>query len=92
VLIAHEISESCGHFGRWNLGLAVTNLKGAASWKVTERFLTPSVPYSGDEYVGTTSATFEEIAADPLGVTSRLFGRLNRALNGGKVPLPRPVS
>jgi hypothetical protein len=90
VLIADVISKECGHYGAWNLGLAVTNLKGAVSWRATQSFGAYAVPFSADGYVETARVTGEEIDGDPVQVASRLFGRLNRALNGGAVPLPTP--
>ena len=91
VFIAQIVSEACGHFGSWDFGLAVTNLRGAVSWKVTERFLGTAVPFSSEEYVQVARATLDEVLADPLQVATRLVGKLNRALNGGSVPLPQPA-
>ncbi len=90
VLIARVISRQCGHFGAWDLGLAVTNLKGAVSWKATQSFRGYAVPFSAEEYIEITRATVEELEADAVTVTGRLFARLNRALNDGSVPIPVP--
>lgn len=92
VLIAEVISDACGHYGSWDLGLAVTNLKGAISWKATQSLSGYGVPFSSDEYLEVAGATADEIGASPVDVTQRLFGRLNRALNHGSIPLPLPVS
>jgi hypothetical protein len=91
MLISRVVSEACGHFGSWDFGLGVTNLRGAVSWKVTQRFLGSAVPFSSDEYLRVTRATLDDVIADPGAVTARLFGKLNRALNGGDIPVPRPA-
>lgn len=90
VLIARVISRECGHYGAWDLGLAVTNLKGARSWKATQGFRGYAVPFSAEEYIETTTASVEELEADPRTVVGRLFARLNRALNDGAVAMPSP--
>lgn len=87
ILMASVISEVCGHFGNWTIGLGISNLQGCVSWRVTQNFLGNAVPYSSAEYIAATMATRDAVDQDPRGVMERVFARLNRGLNGGSVPV-----
>ena len=90
-LIAGVIADKCEHNGAWDLGLAVTNLRGAVSWAASRSLTGYAVPYSSDDYKEVASAMSAELTTDPVEIVGRLFARLNRALNGGSVPIPRPA-
>ncbi len=83
VITASVVAQEGGYFGPWSLGLALSNLRGAVSWFTSENLLGHGVAYSESDYRMTTEASFEDLRARPDDVVERLFGRLNRALNGG---------
>ena len=84
IVTAAVIARSGGYFGPWALGLAVTNLRGAVSLSEHQTAMGRALPFSEDEYRMTTDASFHALEQDPDGLLERLYGRLNRALSGGR--------
>ena len=80
--------------GRWRAGTYLTRLAGARPWE-RQNMWSSGVPYTSDSYLQSTTATTEEMVADPWAVTSRLTHRLLRGLNvldqhRDKPPFARP--
>lgn len=88
VLIASELSAQCGFEGTWEFDFAITGLSGAVSHTVWMDFRSEATPYSGDVYREAASATTIEMRDHLDDVVLRLVGRLNRALNDGKLGVP----
>lgn len=84
IVAAGVIARSGGYFGPWTLGLAVTNLRGAVSLFEHQNAMGRALPFSENEYRMTTEAYFDALEQDPDVLVERLFGRLNRALSGGR--------
>lgn len=88
---ATAVSDATGYEGRWDMGVAVTNLDGAVSffrsdnWWVDREDL-PA--YRSTDYRRTWTGATSELR-DPDAVVERLVGPLNRTLNDGRLRLPR---
>lgn len=82
VVGALTIAAKTNYFGTWCFGLAVTNLRGAASAaaRSANRWIDQSTRYSEDRYLRITQASHERLKGDPAGVVADLFDPLNRAL------------
>ncbi len=87
ILVAAMIGERSGFSGSWDTGVAITNLSGAISSAVLNGFYT-GTPYSENEYRQVVRLTTQELRQDPDAVVNRLLGRLNRAFNGDRFPVP----
>lgn len=74
VRIASAVADHCGYFGPWMLGVAATGIAGLTA--TNGRQLGQDV----EEYRMVTTASTEELAQFPGFVTTRLTGRLLRAL------------
>ncbi len=78
--VARIVSDTAGHWGSWDLAVALTGLRGKGSFIADYSFgLRPS-PYAGDEYKEGTRASIQELKARPGHVADRLLGRFVRAL------------
>lgn len=90
---AIAVVDATGYQGRWDIGVAVTNMDGAVSffrsdnWWVDREDL-PA--YRSKDYRRTWSGTTSELRNNPDAVVERLVGPLNRTLNDGRLQLPRP--
>lgn len=89
IMAAGVIGESCSYFGPWDFGLVIAPMRGRHSESARRSLLGGRPPYSEDGYEATTSATLEEIQADPVAIVERLLGRLNRAFGGSHPLVPR---
>jgi hypothetical protein len=78
---ARAVADKTGYVGNWDFGLALTGTRHTYSFTLASNFFADPLPYAGDNYVQTTSATFAELVSAPEAVVDRLFGRLNRTLN-----------
>lgn len=80
---AAVISQECDFRGDWDLGLAITGLRGAISSEALHdiRFGMVAGPYPEDGYRASTRATAGEVGTTPLDIATRLTDRLNRVLN-----------
>ncbi|MDP8930742.1 MAG: ATP-binding protein [Actinomycetota bacterium] len=89
MLIAGNVAETCDFRGSWDVGVAVTGLRGKLSarlWETGNRLV--AAPYSEDEHFETVRVTWDELTQDPDRVVDRLLRALNLALNGGVAPIP----
>ena len=89
LLVAGEVVAATGYGGSWDLGLAVTNLRGCHAYSLHNqfggRFL--DVPYSADVYEQTVRVESDALVRSPVEVLESLYGRLHRGLSGGGVPV-----
>jgi hypothetical protein len=98
VTAAKVISDECNYFDGWDFGLAVTNIKGSKSAALLGRqrgviSLMETFPsYSEQDYRQNTQATYEQLISDTDEVVEKLFGRLNRGLNQGRVSIPKFIA
>lgn len=88
VRAAGLVADKTAYFGNWEFGVAMTNMRGATSWKIHSRLWSATLQYADDDYRAVTVATFAEVTDGRDAVVARLVGRLNRALNDGTLPLP----
>jgi hypothetical protein len=90
--LAAVVSGDTGFAGDWEVGVAITDLRGCVShfrmkgWMV-DREDCPSYPE--DSYERTWCGSAADLAARN-GVVARLVGPLNRAMNDGRSPMPMP--
>lgn len=84
IACASVVADAAGYGGPWLLGLAVTNLKGAVSWSVVQSFAASPAAYSEADYLETIEASNHALVSDVDGLVRRLYGRLDRALTGGR--------
>jgi hypothetical protein len=88
ILIAAAVAETTDYLGQWDLGIAITGLRGLVSWRLVQRGDTlTAAPFSEDGYRETARVTYERLANEPDSIVEDLTGRLNRAL-GGSAPVP----
>lgn len=89
LLTAAEVVATTGYGGSWDLGLAVTNLRGCHAYSLHDkfggRFL--DVPYSADSYEQAVRVDSDALVRSPIEVLESLCGRLHRGLSGGGVPI-----
>lgn len=87
--LANGISETCGYFGPWSIGVAATGVSGLAAYDGRRSF--PFVNSSQRYDIGTDSyemvrtVTLDDISRRPGTVTGWLWGRFLRALNRAQV-------
>lgn len=77
--LLRQIAEETGYWGSWDLGVAVTDLRGAVSWFYVKSFRSTGPGYSDAGYRMTTRTTFEEASSRANAVADRLLGRIIRA-------------
>lgn len=89
LLAAAAVAEATRYNGAWDLGLAVTNLRGGHAFSLHEVFGSrhQDVPYSAASYEQTVRVDTETLTAAPLDVLESLYGRLHRGLSGGGISL-----
>lgn len=89
LLVAGEVVTSTGYGGSWDLGLAVTNLRGCHAYSLHNRFggRFLDVPYSADVYEQTARVESDALVRSPVEVLESLYGRLHRGLSGGGIPV-----
>lgn len=90
--LAGVVSGDTGFTGDWEVGVAITDLRGCVSHfrmrgLMVDREDCP--PYPEDSYERTWRGSTADLAA-PDGIVARLVGPLNRALNDGRCPMPMP--
>ena len=85
VVCASVIAEAAAYRGPWLLGLAVTNLRGALSWHLVQDFAGSALPYSETDYLETIEVPYDALVSDVDTLVHRLYGRLDRALTGGRL-------
>ena len=89
MLIAAVVAETADYLGQWDLGIAVTGLRGLVSSRLVRRGDTwAATPFSDDDYRQTVRVTYERLIREPDLIVEGLTGRLNRAL-GGSAPVPQ---
>jgi hypothetical protein len=92
VLIAAVVAETADYLGQWDLGIAVTGLRGLVSWRrVQAGEIWGAEPFSENDYRQTVRVTYERLVKEPDSIVEDLTGRLNRAL-GGSAPVPHAPS
>lgn len=84
--IARAVATTSGHWGPWNIGIAVTGLSAKVSWELAEGFGRQLTAYSAEDYRRGTRASLEELASTPGTVLERLAGPLARALDSHEDP------
>jgi hypothetical protein len=90
VLIAAVVAETADYLGQWDLGIAVTGLRGLVSSRLVRRGdMWAATPFSEDDYRQTVRVTYERLVKEPDSIVEDLTGRLNRAL-GGSALVPKP--
>jgi hypothetical protein len=82
---AQVVADAAGYRGPWLLGLAVTNLRGAVSRHLTRSFTGIATAYSESDYFQTIEASYDELTANVDELVRRVYGRLDRALTGGRL-------
>jgi len=91
--LAAVVSADTGFTGDWEIGVAVTNLRGCVShfrltnWMVDAADL---APYPDDFYERTWRGSAADLG-DPTPIVVRLVGPLNRVLNDDRCPMPTLV-
>jgi hypothetical protein len=89
LLVAAEVVATTGYGGSWDLGLAVTHLRGCHAYSLHNqygsRFI--DVPYSADSYEQVVRVDSDALVRSPVEVLESLYGRLHRGLSGGDVPI-----
>jgi hypothetical protein len=88
VLVTAVVADTANYLGSWDLGVAVTKLRGLQSLTMVRAgHSLAAAPYSENDYRQTVRVTYERLTSDPDAVVEDLIGRLNRAL-GGAVRIP----
>ncbi len=89
LLVAGEVVATTGYGGSWDLGLAVTNLRGCHAYSLHNQFGSRflDVPYSADVYEQTVRVESDALVRSPVEVLESLYGRLHRGLSGGGDPV-----
>lgn len=79
---ALTIATKTTYFGMWSFGLAITNLRGAASASARSdiRWMDRPTRFSEDRYLQVTQASYERLTSDMAMIIADLFAPLNRAL------------
>lgn len=79
---AVTVAMKTNYFGMWSFGLAITNLRGAASAAARSdiRWMDRPTRFSEDSYLRVTQASYERLTSDMAMVIADLFVPLNRAL------------
>jgi Putative DNA-binding domain len=78
---ATEYGDAFGYSGQWGFGLAASGLEGLSSSVFTEHMMVRRASiYDVDLYRSVTTATRQEMNAEPWNVAERLVGKLLRGL------------
>jgi hypothetical protein len=96
LLSASVIADASGYVGNWQVGFALTNAHGIASFPNGQTTIggaklaraDAKIRFAAPEYRAATEATYAEVAENRGAVLERLLGRLNRALNDDSIPIP----
>lgn len=89
---ARTIADTTCFFGSWQLGVALTNMRGAVSHEASQNFMANPSGFSETAYRRTSAATYEDLTADIIAVVSKLASPLLRGfqstfdLNSLKAP------
>jgi hypothetical protein len=79
--LVRAVAEDGGYFGNWLLAVGATGMRGRRSYTARMQWASDSDPrYTDDGYERATVASYPELVNDAGAVTSRLLGRLLRAL------------
>jgi len=81
------VATTCDFRGDWDLGLAVTNLRGTVSSVGLMPHRMP--PYPDEEFRKVLRVTPAELASDSLELVQRLTDHLDRVLNGRRFDLTK---
>lgn len=89
LLLAATIAAETDYVGNWDVGVALTNARGIASYNLEHGvgWGHRSMSFGADEYRAVTEATYAEVSENRHAILQRLLGRLNRALNDDVIPL-----
>jgi hypothetical protein len=87
VLAAATVADATVYLGQWDLGVAVTGIRGLVSWRLMRHIGAERTPYSDEDYRETVRVSYERLVKDSDSIVEELTGRLNRAL-GGSAPVP----
>ena len=90
--LAAVVSGDTGFTGDWEVGVAVTDLRGCVSYFRMKGWMVDREdcpPYPEESYERTWRGSAADLAA-PDGILARLVGPLNRVLNDGRSPMPTP--
>jgi hypothetical protein len=83
ILSAGTVGSKSSYLGSWDFAVVVESLRGKFALSAAPTGWTRSVTaYSEDDYEANSSATLEEIQADPDTIHRLLLGRLNRSFAG----------
>jgi hypothetical protein len=76
-------SAAASYLGSWDVGVAVTRLRGAHSWELAQTWDYPIevVTYGGDDYRETIRLTLERLKVDRDGIVRDLYSPLSRGLH-----------
>lgn len=80
VRCAVEVSNTIPYTGSWDIGLQLTNSRGAASSRRAQNFSVTPIEYTEDGYEASAQFLVDELGADERAVVTRLCGRLYRGL------------
>ncbi|MEU4526104.1 ATP-binding protein [Amycolatopsis sp. NPDC024027] len=72
--------EHAAYQGQWQLALRIDAMNDACSGDALRSFTQRVIPYAGDSYERTTTATTEELVTAPADVAGRLVNTLLRSL------------
>jgi hypothetical protein len=78
------VADTASFWGRWQFGVALTNVRDSVSYEASLNAMGKSTAFSEDTYLRTGTATYEELSADALAVGARLVAPL---LRGFQSPL-----
>lgn len=78
---ALTVAETAEYYGAWDLGLALTNMRGVQAYNKNWLRRASATAYSKDEYRRTSRVSYEQLAGDLKGVVTRLAEPLGRALS-----------
>jgi hypothetical protein len=92
---AEAVAQETGYVGGWDIGVALTNAHGVASFPYGQTTIGGAklaradvkIPFAATDYRAVTEATYPEMTENRYAVMQRLLGRLNRALNDDAIPL-----
>lgn len=89
LLVALTVGRAMGYVGQWDIGLAVTGIRGCRSYAASQNlFAGGGTPFSENEYRQLSTATTAELERDIDAAVRRLTGRLCRALTRGGYEAP----
>lgn len=80
VRCAVDVSNAISYIGSWDIGLQLTELRGAVSSQRAQNFSVTPIEYTEDGYEAIAQFLVDELVANERAVVTRLCGRLYRGL------------